>query len=146
METCSALVRGCPHVPSPCSDASDARPTQPVPGPAAAAAASIQTARHLVLCAGNGSNYTLGTGSTDLQLHPARLESLHDQQIVAISAAKFHSAAVSVDGRLLTWGWGRGGRLGKACWRHVSQCIPSASISGEGQQLRSTAVCASGLP
>lgn len=34
-------------------------------------------------------------------------------QVVAVSAAKFHSAAVSVDGRLLTWGWGRGGRLGE---------------------------------
>ena len=63
--------------------------------------------------AGNGSNYTLGTGSTDLQLHPARIDSLHDQQVVAVSAAKFHSAAVSVDGQLLTWGWGRGGRLGE---------------------------------
>lgn len=48
-----------------------------------------------------------------MQLHPARVESLHDQQVAAISAAKFHSAAVSVDGRLLTWGWGRGGRLGE---------------------------------
>ncbi len=31
--------------------------------------------------AGSGANYTLGTGSTDLQEHPARLESLHDQQV-----------------------------------------------------------------
>ena len=63
--------------------------------------------------AGNGCNYTLGTGSTDLQLHPARIDSLHDQQVVAVSAAKFHSAAVTVEGQLLTWGWGRGGRLGE---------------------------------
>ena len=34
-------------------------------------------------------------------------------QVVAISAAKFHSAAVTADGQLLTWGWGRGGRLGE---------------------------------
>ncbi len=31
-----------------------------------------------------------------------------------ISAGKFHSAAVTADGQLLTWGWGRGGRLGEA--------------------------------
>lgn len=34
-------------------------------------------------------------------------------QVVMISAAKFHSAAVTADGQLLTWGWGRGGRLGE---------------------------------
>ena len=34
-------------------------------------------------------------------------------QVVAISAAKFHSAAVTAEGLLLTWGWGRGGRLGE---------------------------------
>lgn len=32
--------------------------------------------------------------------------------VVAVVAAKFHSAAVTADGRLWTWGWGRGGRLG----------------------------------
>lgn len=63
---------------------------------------------------GNGNNYTLGTGSTDLQLTPSRVESLHDAHIVLLSAAKFHSAAVSEDGRLWTFGWGRGGRLGAA--------------------------------
>lgn len=37
-------------------------------------------------------------------------------QVVAISAAKFHSVAITADGRLLTWGWGRGGRLGEPGW------------------------------
>ena len=61
---------------------------------------------------GNGSNYTLGTGSTAVQLAPARIESLHDAQAVLLSAAKFHSAVVTLDGKLYTFGWGRGGRLG----------------------------------
>jgi alpha-tubulin suppressor-like RCC1 family protein len=35
-------------------------------------------------------------------------------RIVAVSAAKFHSAVVMSDGRLYTFGYGRGGRLGHA--------------------------------
>lgn len=61
---------------------------------------------------GNGTNYTLGTGSTDVQATPARVDSLHGVGVVSLSAAKFHSAAVTEDGALYTWGWGRGGRLG----------------------------------
>ncbi len=71
---------------------------------------------------GNGNNYTLGTGATAVQLSPARVESLHDAQVVLLAAAKFHSAAVSLDGRLYTWGWGRGGRLG-ALWRAAVLCL-----------------------
>jgi alpha-tubulin suppressor-like RCC1 family protein len=62
---------------------------------------------------GNGSNYTLGTGSLEVELAPSRVDSLHMHDIVEIAAAKFHSAAVTVDGKLFTWGWGRGGRLGQ---------------------------------
>jgi hypothetical protein len=36
------------------------------------------------------------------------------ERIVAASAAKFHSAVVTADGRLYTFGYGRGGRLGHA--------------------------------
>ena len=65
---------------------------------------------------GNGSNYQLGTGAEGLQLSPVRLDSLHEASIVQVAAAKFHSAAVTQDGRLFTWGFGRGGRLGKQEW------------------------------
>lgn len=61
---------------------------------------------------GNGSNFTLGTGSMDIQLVPSRVEALHDQDAVQVAAAKFHSAVVTDDGKLFTWGWGLGGRLG----------------------------------
>ena len=61
---------------------------------------------------GNGSNYQLGTGTAGLQSGPVRLDGLRKELIVQIAAAKFHSAAVTRDGRLFTWGFGRGGRLG----------------------------------
>lgn len=62
---------------------------------------------------GNGANYQLGTEAEGLQLTPNRLDSLHGTApIVALAAAKFHSAAIAKDGSLYTWGFGRGGRLG----------------------------------
>ena len=41
-----------------------------------------------------------------------RIDGRSPPQVVLLSAAKFHSAAVSLEGKLYTWGWGRGGRLG----------------------------------
>lgn len=61
---------------------------------------------------GSGTNYALGTGCTDVALGPCRIETLHGERVVALAAGKFHSAAVTADGRLMTWGWGHGGRLG----------------------------------
>ena len=61
---------------------------------------------------GNGSNYTLGTGSLEVELAPSRVDTLHMHDVLQVGAAKFHSAAVTADGKLFTWGWGRGGRLG----------------------------------
>ena len=62
---------------------------------------------------GNGSNYQLGSGAEGLQEFPARLECLHGIKTVGVEAAKFHSMALTEDGRLYTWGFGRGGRLGE---------------------------------
>lgn len=62
---------------------------------------------------GNGSNYQLGSGAEGLQEYPARLESLRDLGVKEITAAKFHSMALTEDGQLYSWGFGRGGRLGK---------------------------------
>ena len=65
-----------------------------------------------VVAWGSGANFQLGTGSTGVQALPARVEALSAVPVRQISAAKFHSAALTVDGRLYTWGFGRGGRLG----------------------------------
>lgn len=63
---------------------------------------------------GNGANYQLGSGAVGLQEQPVRLDSLHGISVKIVAAAKFHSAAITQKGQLFTWGFGRGGRLGKA--------------------------------
>lgn len=61
---------------------------------------------------GSGANYQLGTGNAHIQKLPCKVDSLHDSFIKLVSAAKFHSVAVSALGEVYTWGFGRGGRLG----------------------------------
>ncbi|GFP87497.1 inhibitor of bruton tyrosine kinase [Phtheirospermum japonicum] len=61
---------------------------------------------------GSGVNYQLGTGNAHIQKLPCKVDSLHGSFIKTISAAKFHSVAVSARGEVYTWGFGRGGRLG----------------------------------
>lgn len=61
---------------------------------------------------GSGANYQLGTGNAHIQKLPCKVDSLGDSFIKLISAAKFHSVALTAHGEVFTWGFGRGGRLG----------------------------------
>ncbi|KAK6942474.1 Ankyrin repeat [Dillenia turbinata] len=61
---------------------------------------------------GSGANYQLGTGNAHMYKLPCKVDSLHGSFMKLISAAKFHSVAVSALGEVYTWGFGRGGRLG----------------------------------
>ncbi|GAV77296.1 RCC1 domain-containing protein/Ank_2 domain-containing protein [Cephalotus follicularis] len=61
---------------------------------------------------GSGANYQLGTGNEHIQKLPCKVDTLHGSFIKLVSAAKFHSVAVSARGEVYTWGFGRGGRLG----------------------------------
>ncbi|KAK0601992.1 hypothetical protein LWI29_029399 [Acer saccharum] len=61
---------------------------------------------------GSGTNYQLGTGNAHMQKLPCKVDSLHGSVIKLVSAAKFHSVAVTTRGEVYTWGFGRGGRLG----------------------------------
>jgi len=90
---------------------------------------------------GSGSNYALGTGDTQLYAAPVRLEPLMQQQpqptMRVVAAAKFHSAAIDSEGRLWTWGWGRGGRTGHAdCRLHSGESaqIMPRPLAGLGKR------------
>lgn len=61
---------------------------------------------------GNGANYQLGTGTAGIQKLPCRVDVLQGLNVIATAAAKFHSVALTADGKLYSWGFGRGGRLG----------------------------------
>ncbi|XP_074270927.1 uncharacterized protein LOC141594833 [Silene latifolia] len=61
---------------------------------------------------GSGTNYQLGTGNAHLQKLPCKLDALQGSYIKLTAASKFHSVAVTAQGELYTWGFGRGGRLG----------------------------------
>ncbi|KAL0410243.1 UNVERIFIED_CONTAM: RCC1 and BTB domain-containing protein 2 [Sesamum latifolium] len=61
---------------------------------------------------GSGVNYQLGTGNAHIQKLPCKVDSLHGSFIKLISAAKFHSVAVSARGEVYTWGFGRVAALG----------------------------------
>ena len=61
---------------------------------------------------GNGANYQLGTGTAGVQELPARVPYLQGSKMRAIAAARFHSGAITAEGEVFTWGFGRGGRLG----------------------------------
>lgn len=45
-------------------------------------------------------------------LRPKRLDSLLNENIVAISSAKYHNLAICAEGRLWSWGHGKSGKLG----------------------------------
>ncbi|GAQ82051.1 ankyrin repeat family protein / regulator of chromosome condensation (RCC1) family protein [Klebsormidium nitens] len=93
---------------------------------------------------GSGTNYQLGTRTAGIQRVPVRLDHLQGLEISTVSAAKFHSAAVTRDGELLTWGFGRGGRLGHPDFHihsgQVAVITPRQVITGlGGKQVRAVA-------
>ncbi|XP_031093907.1 uncharacterized protein LOC115998463 [Ipomoea triloba] len=85
---------------------------------------------------GSGVNYQLGTGNAHIQKLPCKVDSLHGSVVKLVSAAKFHSVAVTSRGEVYTWGFGRGGRLGHPDFDiHSGQAAvitPRQVISGLG--------------
>jgi len=61
---------------------------------------------------GSGDSGRCGSGSCDPILVPICLPAFNNIEIIEVSAGSDHVAAVSVSGKLYTWGYGSNGRLG----------------------------------
>ena len=62
---------------------------------------------------GSGANYCLGTGSTETERKPARVEgALMKANVSWVSTSKFHALAVDESGSAYAWGCARDGVLG----------------------------------
>lgn len=64
----------------------------------------------MLFCSPHQPHHT--TTTTLPQTAPTRVEAFAGERIVAVSAAKFHSVALTDSGAVYTWGFGRSGRLG----------------------------------
>lgn len=65
-----------------------------------------------VLSWGSGQNGKLGHGNEDNITVPCYISALDKYRVIMLSAGCEHSAAITEDGELFTWGQGEGGRLG----------------------------------
>jgi len=97
---------------------------------------------------GYGDFGSLGHGDQQDQLLPKKLEALAGQLVVAVSAGTAHSLAITADGAVWSWGYGRFGRLGhnneqnqllpKKVEAFAGRCVVAVS-AGWGHSLAITA-------
>ena len=77
---------------------------------------SALTTEGRVFTWGLNSNGRLGDGTTTNRLTPTNITDLfflsHGEKIVSVNLGAFHSAALTTEGRVFTWGLNRHGRLG----------------------------------
>ncbi|EFJ50194.1 hypothetical protein VOLCADRAFT_58528 [Volvox carteri f. nagariensis] len=70
-----------------------------------------------------------GSGSEGADQHqPRHIKGLADQRVVA--AGENHSAALTADGRLYTWGRGKHGQLGQGDWANRHRPVLVTSLRG----------------
>ncbi|KAL2643551.1 hypothetical protein R1flu_011138 [Riccia fluitans] len=61
---------------------------------------------------GGNSNYELGRGNRKDDWKPKPISSLENTQIIQVACGGYHAAALTGDGKVLTWGHGGHGQLG----------------------------------
>ena len=82
---------------------------------------------------GNGWRGMLGHGDEQGQLLPKKIEAFAGQRVVAISAGKHHSLALTADGAVWSWGFGGHGQLGHGDQQH--QLLPKKVEAFAGQRV-----------
>lgn len=60
---------------------------------------------------GHGRGGRLGHGNEDVCMLPTLVEGLADQKVVEVAASDTHTAAITRDGALYTWGRNRFGQV-----------------------------------
>ena len=134
---------------------------------AAADGATLSTQKeHLTIAAGgahtaalhHGQLYTWGIGQDGRLGHgderyvyePTLVDALKEESCVAVSAGYSHTAVVTDEGRLITWGRGDMGQLGHACAsremlpRHVAVLAQERVVAVVSGGLHTAAVTADG--
>ncbi|QCD84861.1 Ultraviolet-B receptor UVR8 [Vigna unguiculata] len=70
------------------------------------------TTNKLVLSWGHNQNGELGLGTTEDSLLPQKVQKFEGIPVKMVAAGAEHSVAITEDGNLYGWGWGRYGNLG----------------------------------
>ena len=76
------------------------------------------------------------------QLLPKKVEAIAGQRVIAVSAGRYHSLALTADGAVWSWGYGTGGKLGHG--DEQDQLLPKQVEAFAGQRV--VAVSAGGPP
>ena len=86
-----------------------------------------------MLSCGYGDFGSLGHGDEETQLLPKKVEALAGRRVVAVSAGGDHSLALTADGAVRSWGWGRSGQLGHGDQQR--QLLPKKVEAFAGQRV-----------
>ncbi|KAG8373675.1 hypothetical protein BUALT_Bualt11G0049300 [Buddleja alternifolia] len=80
---------------------------------------------------GRNQNGQLGLGTTEDSLVPQKIGAFQDISVKMVAAGAEHTAAVTEDGELYGWGWGRYGNLGLGDRNDRSVPVKVSAVQGE---------------